>query len=138
MMAADPDRHAELRLASGLGAPGQARDFLAAQCRSWGVPEFLERGALVISELVTNAVRHAGTDIHVALSLRGTGFTMTVHDFGRGEPHVVPPDQRVIGGRGLAMVDRLAESWGVDTDRDGKSVWCRLEAAAARISANAS
>jgi anti-sigma regulatory factor (Ser/Thr protein kinase) len=130
-MTADHDRSAFLRLAPEAHAPGKARDFLARTCVQWDVPQFLEAGAIVVSELVTNAVRHAGTQVLLLLALgrRDAVLTVTVRDRGGGVPHVVPADQRRIGGRGLAMVAALSESWGVDAVRDGKSVWCRLEAA---------
>ena len=131
----DRGRRAVLRLAPDAGSPRRARDFLADACRRWDASRFLEPGGLVVSELVTNAVRHAGTDILLGLVLTGDGdgdgsaraLTVTVRDGGPGLPHVVPPEERGLGGRGLAMVDKLAEVWGVDADEHGKSVWCRLE-----------
>jgi anti-sigma regulatory factor (Ser/Thr protein kinase) len=146
---------AELRLAGTADAPRRARDFLTASCDRWGVPELVETGALAVSELVTNAVRHAGTDLRVELRLDpgpdspdGPALTIAVHDSGGGWPVVVPPDQRSLGGRGLAMVAKVAEAWGAVADDDaddaagddqvdngqseagsdtgGKSVWCRI------------
>jgi len=125
-MTADGNRHTALRLAPLPDAPGLARDFLEEVCDAWQAREFLESGNLIVSELVTNAVQHAGTEIVLALELAGPVLTLTVHDEGTGEPHIVPPDQRIVGGRGLAMVAKLAEAWGVDADGAGKSVWCRL------------
>jgi anti-sigma regulatory factor (Ser/Thr protein kinase) len=126
-MSADRDQHAVLCLAPEPSAPGQARDFFAARCLQWGAPQFLEPGVLVVSELVTNAVRHAGTEIRLGLELDGAVLTVAVRDGGAGKPHVVPPDQRIDGGQGMAMVAKLSEAWGVDTVDGGKSVWCRLE-----------
>ena len=152
-MATAHDRSAELRLAATSAAPRRARDFLTARCERWGVPELVETGALAVSELVTNAVRHAGTDFRLELRLDpgpdspdGAALTIAVHDSGGGWPVVVPPDQRSLGGRGLAMVAKIAEAWGAvaDAARDagddqvdngqsdagsgtgGKTVWCRI------------
>jgi hypothetical protein len=122
-------RHARLVLAPGSGAPGDARDFLLATCRNWDVPRYVESGCVAVSELVTNAVLHAGTEIRVDLSLAAVGgLTLAVHDTGPGEPEIVPLDQRLLGGRGLSMVAKVSEEWGVEQEECGKSVWCRLTA----------
>lgn len=117
------------RLAPTADAPAQARDFFAASCRGWATPQYLEAGTLAISELVTNAVLHAGTEIRVELILTGAGLTVAVHDGGDGEPLIVPPDRRLLGGRGLAMVAKISAAWGVHATDGGKTVWCRFDVA---------
>lgn len=126
-------RSVHTRLTPHSGAPGQARAVLAASCRDWAVPQFLEPGALAVSELVTNAVRHAGTDIGLDLTLTGEGLTVAVHDGGGGEPAIVPVAVPAVGlstgGRGLAIVASLSADWGVESDQTeqgGKTVWCLL------------
>jgi two-component sensor histidine kinase len=87
----------------------------------------VETGGLVLSELVSNAVRHAGTPVEVYLQLNDGRLLIQVHDEGGGRPEVVPPTRRTVGGNGLDIVSRLAESWGVTPDGNGgKSVWCVL------------
>ncbi|MGH3415133.1 MAG: ATP-binding protein [Actinocrinis sp.] len=116
-----------IRLASESTAPRRARDFLAAACARWDASRFLETGGLVLSELVSNAVRHTGTEVEVLLQLDRERLLIQVHDDGDGLPAVVPQIRRTIGGNGLDIVSRLAESWGVTPDpRGGKSVWCVL------------
>jgi anti-sigma regulatory factor (Ser/Thr protein kinase) len=116
-----------IRLAPEATAPRRARDFLAAVCAGWNERRYTEVGGLVLSELVSNAVRHTGTEIEVRLQLAGDRLRIEVHDGGSGQPRVVPPERRTIGGNGLDIVSRLAESWGVSPDGDGgKSVWCVL------------
>lgn len=117
-----------LRLAGGVAAPRQARDFLAAACSDWRAEQFVEVGSLVVSELVSNAVLHAGTDLDLTLEYSGARLLMRVHD---GSP-VLPEPAGVrpigAGGHGLEIIARIAESWGVEPDPGGKSVWCVLGA----------
>jgi hypothetical protein len=65
--------------------------------------------------------------VEVSLQLSDGRLTIEVHDDGAGMPAVVPTSRRVVGGNGLDIVSRLAESWGVTLDGSGgKSVWCVL------------
>lgn len=117
------------RLSPETTAPRLARDFVAQACAAWHGERFLEIGQLVISELVSNAVLHSGTAIEVELRFDGNRLTLRVHDDGDGLPAVVPAAQRTIGGVGLELVSRVAQSWGVTPDpHGGKDVWCVLSA----------
>lgn len=108
-------------------APRRARNLVAQVCADWNGEGFSELGQLVISELVSNAVLHAGTPIEVELRLDGDRLMMRVHDDGEGLPAIVPPERRTIGGVGLDLVSRVALSWGVTPDpHGGKDVWCVL------------
>jgi anti-sigma regulatory factor (Ser/Thr protein kinase) len=127
-MAVQNTRRARLDLEPTSQAPRQARDFLTSACARWNAARFEDVGSLAVSELVTNAVRHAATDIRLELTLAGSLLDVAVHDAGPGRPTVLAPTGRTIGGRGLAIVAKLAETWGVDEDPDriGKTVWCRI------------
>ena len=106
-----------------------ARDFLAAACAAWNARGFTEIGGLVLSELVSNAVRHVGGDVEVSLQLADGRLMIEVCDSGDGVPAVMPVALRTIGGNGLDIVSRLAETWGVTPNPSGgKSVWCVLAA----------
>ncbi|WP_436961174.1 SpoIIE family protein phosphatase [Streptomyces sp. SudanB182_2057] len=114
-------------------APGSARALVrAALAEAPGVPARLADDAMaVVSELVTNAVVHAGTDVHVEWRLEETGaFVIEVcdrhpsrapRDAGCEAPYDTPEY-----GRGLRLVATLAESWGVTYRAGAKSVWARL------------
>jgi len=116
-------------LAPEVTAPRRAREFLTQACAAWHAEQFVETGRLVISELVTNAVLHAGTDIGVELRFEPGRLGIRVHDDGHELPAVVPPEQRTLGGVGLDLVSRAAQAWGVTPDpRGGKDVWCVLTA----------
>ena len=118
-----------LQLASAVTAPRLAREFLSAACTAWQVEQFIEAGSLAVSELVSNAVLHAGTDLAVTLGLDGGHLVVRVHDEGAKLPEVGVRRPSGAGGHGLDIVARLAESWGIDLDPEGgKSVWCVLRA----------
>lgn len=130
------DRHAARRLARSPRAPALARDFLTEMCQQWDATPLLDSGALAVSELVTNAVVHARSDMRMTLRWDGDVLTVGVHDGNRALPVVAPPERRgVFGGRGLVMVERMAQSRGVTPDSAGKTVWCRLAAQVAFPSA---
>ncbi len=71
---------------------------------------------LLVSELVTNAVRHAGGDaVRLVVSLRGELLRIEVHDPGNGFELEAPPDDPLrASGWGLVLVEELADRWGID------------------------
>ena len=82
---------------------------------------------LLVSELATNAVLHAGTPLLVALSRRGDLLRVEVGDADTTEPEVnLHPDPLRPGGRGLCLVDLIADKWGIDLTDDGKTIWFEL------------
>jgi anti-sigma regulatory factor (Ser/Thr protein kinase) len=84
---------------------------------------------VVVAELLDNAYRHAGgpLDLHVRYIDDPCEVTVAVADAGTGEPRLRVPDH--VGGRGLLLVDRICETWGVSRHDDGKLVWGRLDCA---------
>lgn len=109
-------------------APAQARQFLEefASAHDSAADDCLEDGRLAISELVGNAVLHAGTPMTVHLAIAGDGLEMSVADSGPGTPRIPAAHRTAMGGRGLALVDRLSQCWGVLSRQGGKVVWCFL------------
>lgn len=95
-------------------------------------PDALDDVRLLVSELVTNSVRHAGSPSgsKVSLSVSATPRVVraTVKDTGRGfEPAPRSKPQTEAGGWGLHLVDRLANRWGVDR-AGGMAVWFEIDA----------
>jgi anti-sigma regulatory factor (Ser/Thr protein kinase) len=118
-----------VRFAPGPEAPRQARDFLALACTEWHAEGAARDGGLVVSELVTNAVLHAGTPIDLKLSLSDGHLLIDVRDGVDKLPAIVPPEQRGAGGRGLEIVSRCSRRWGAASDpQGGKHVWALLDA----------
>ena len=106
-----------------------ARRLLAATLDRWGADELRDDALLVLSELVTNAVLHAGTSVDVIITLHESDIEVAVVD--RHPARSLPPPPASVGtdregGRGLALMVQLASAWGVEyTDRT-KRVWFRM------------
>jgi anti-sigma regulatory factor (Ser/Thr protein kinase) len=88
--------------------------------------------ALLISELVTNSVRHAGLDasqpLHLSVTTEAELVRIAVRDPGPGfRVPKAPTDPAHVGGWGLVLVDQLAERWGVEHDGTGNVVWAELK-----------
>jgi len=119
-------REARLALRPVPGSAALARRFVDDTLGSWGCDPIAEAGRLLVSELVTNAVLHARTDISVVVTLLRGGVRVEVHDRSTAAPVVRHYEDEAMTGRGLALVDQLAARWGVDRRGDGKSVWFEL------------
>ncbi|MEU3981216.1 ATP-binding SpoIIE family protein phosphatase [Streptomyces sp. NPDC026672] len=121
-------------------APGAARALLRSALTEWTRGGLLagerlaEDALLVLSELVTNAVVHAGTDVGIVCSADPATGTLTVevtdHHPSRAprDDPAGPPREAPESGRGLQLVANLSESWGVGYRTGAKTVWARLPA----------
>jgi anti-sigma regulatory factor (Ser/Thr protein kinase) len=90
-------------------------------------PECRDDAALVVSELVTNAIVHGRTDVDLDLRIvDSTLLEVRVGDTGPGLPAVATAAVDRVGGLGLRVVDQLSSGWGVESADAGKVVWCRL------------
>jgi anti-sigma regulatory factor (Ser/Thr protein kinase) len=106
-------------------APGEARQALQQWLTGLSRPvQLIDDAALVVSELVTNAVRHTDSAPVVVAQLDGSRLRIEVHDHSRQPATpVTRPDG---GGLGLHIVARLADSWGCEPTPTGKYVWAEL------------
>jgi anti-sigma regulatory factor (Ser/Thr protein kinase) len=117
------------RFSAELNAPGRARRLLMSEMRQWGHDEpLVQDAALVLSELATNAVRHAGSPFSIAVRVEGSMLRIAVGDsrplataLRNGELTPQPL-------HGLGLIDALSTDWGVDGAADGKVVWAELRA----------
>jgi anti-sigma regulatory factor (Ser/Thr protein kinase)/anti-anti-sigma regulatory factor len=121
-------RHVDLPCHSG--SPGGARSFVRELCSDWEIPQLLDPGEIVVTELVSNAVEHARSSCRLTTAHDRRGLHVGVRDFGAGVvPRVTLIEVTAARGRGLQMVAALSTSWGVSEHADGKTVWATLSAA---------
>ncbi|MCW2601720.1 MAG: hypothetical protein JWM02_3549 [Frankiales bacterium] len=103
-----------------------ARDLVVSVCHDWHLEGLTDDLALVVTELVANAIRHAGTEMVLRLAPIAGGVRLEVHD-GSTRPlrprPAAPSDE---GGRGLLLVDALSTRYGVEGEPKGKRVWAEL------------
>lgn len=128
-------------------APGASQASLELQPEPWSVraarawvrdqvPPLEEDQALALelltSELVTNAVLHAGTQLTVGVAPLVDGVLVTVADRNEDAPELQPFSENRTSGRGMMLLSGMSRRWGVTQDRDGKTVWFVLSAAEER------
>lgn len=114
----------------------RTRALAQAVLGEWGVSQdVLEAAELVLSELVTNALRvpvpsDRQVGVRITRSLEDGLLRLEVSDAGSGRPEVLAPSDEVIGGRGLLLVEALTHRWGVEERQGGigKTVWAELKA----------
>ena len=104
----------------------RARMVVAAQCAAWGLDGVSEDASLIVSELVSNAVQHAGTLIQLTLCAYPGLLRLEVSDQSTRPLRRPTPTALTDGGRGLLLVDSLAGHYGVEGRPDGKTVWAEL------------
>ncbi|MEO5878423.1 MAG: ATP-binding protein [Streptosporangiaceae bacterium] len=117
-----------------------ARRHLSRELLAWGVTDtVVDDAAVIISELLSNALRHARAlpggigQIKVTWSRHGDEVEVAVTDGGAAtDPRKGQPALSSLGGRGLGIVETLAQSWGVRREGEGSTVWASLHAPACR------
>jgi anti-sigma regulatory factor (Ser/Thr protein kinase) len=111
-----------------------ARSWLSSFLRDQHVAQSASSDAvLVISELVTNALRHGLGEIVARTALTDGGMLyLSVTDSGEELPELQPVDASRVGGVGLHIVDRLSSQWGISPFPGGKTVWATMSGRPAR------
>ncbi|OIJ63395.1 ATP-binding protein [Streptomyces mangrovisoli] len=113
-----------------LRSVAEARKALRELLRHWGKPERTDIAELLTSELVTNALVHTDQDAVLTATVGPHGLRVEVRDFVARRPRLHVPDaDDGTHGRGLVLVQSLADSWGVRAHGVGKVVWFELGAA---------
>lgn len=121
-----PQRYAR-RMAPHPTSALMARRFVANTCRTWGLDVLVDDAELVITELVSNAVRHAGGEFTVLALLGERYLHLSVRDGSAVLPGLprLAADLRE-GGRGMLLIAAIAAGWGSRAAPDGKVVWATL------------
>ncbi|MBV8982268.1 MAG: response regulator, partial [Acidimicrobiia bacterium] len=117
---------ARARLEAQPGSAASARRFVDETLRRWHCDELFDEVALLTSELVTNAILHAHSDIDLSVSMTADVIRIDVVDHSASLPAPRTASDEDTSGRGLGLVEALATSWGVDERPGGKSVWFEL------------
>ena len=125
MHALTADQVASITLPPRALSARAARGFVRSTLLAWNLDTVVETAQLVVSELVTNAVRHATGRVGLRL-LRGQAIVCEVTDGSPASPLLRSPDVFDTAGRGIQLVNMLAQRWGTRTVPGGKIVWCEL------------
>ena len=110
-------------------APAAARTAIRPILLSWNCTDedWLFDAGLIVTELVTNAIRHGGGGLELMLTMHERSVTVRVADGSAVLPEVQEPDADADGGRGLLIIEALSDAWGVEDHPGGKRVWVRLQ-----------
>ena len=104
----------------------RARKFAVEHTAAVGGEGTADTVELLVSELVTNAILHAGTEVGLRLSYDEGMLRVEVRDASPAKARQRHYGTGATTGRGLELIDALATDWGIDTDANGKTVWFTL------------
>jgi anti-anti-sigma regulatory factor len=105
----------------------QARGITTEACRTWGLAHLGPSAELVVTELVSNAIRHARTTFSLTITRTDRSLHLAVRDYASRLARLVGPDgEEEPGGRGLIIVEALTTGWGCTPTRDGKVTWATM------------
>ena len=118
-----------LWLEHGIRAPSHARRWIIERCHEWHCDDLADPAGLLITELVTNVFLHARTDCVIQAAFDHPVLAITVTDGDDQGLSLVSPSTSADhdeGGRGLAILAALADTWGIQHNDGAKSVWFHL------------
>ena len=119
---------AAVTLPASVSSVPTARHFVESILRGWGLDTLSWTATLVTSELAANAALHArGSDFSVRVTADGDGARIEVDDTSKRLPQQRTYSDDATTGRGLRLVSKLADNWGVTPGTDGKTVWVVLK-----------
>ncbi|UBU10223.1 ATP-binding protein [Nonomuraea gerenzanensis] len=122
-LTASQARAVEYLLPSAPAGVAEARSLVRAELARWGLTHLTDDCLIIVSELVTNVVRHGGSAYTLRLEERAGRLYGEVFDPGDGVPFQRSPGVDALSGRGLQIVAALADEWGVTPSDNGKLVW---------------
>ena len=119
-------RRTRLAVPHDESGPAQARAAVTSDAAALGLDELSDDVALLVSEMVTNAVRHAAPPVRLEVEVTDTEVVVAVCDGTPSLPVVREAPDDAEGGRGMMLVDLLTADHGVRSQPPGKTVWARL------------
>ena len=124
----DPVRRVSLDLPPQVGAARRSREAITEACVRWDRPDLAGSACIVATEMVNNVVAHARTPMIVLLAAHAAGMSVAVRDRSATVPSFtgVPVAPTSYGGRGMLLIDSVADRWGSLVLADGKVVWALL------------
>ncbi|MEV0681437.1 ATP-binding protein [Actinosynnema sp. NPDC050436] len=123
----EPATPVAVTLPATAGASAQARRIVGEAVAAWGVsPDVAEDAALVVTELVSNAVDHASGPVELTVGRTEAGLRIEVADQSPAMPDPRPVQVDSARGRGLIIVAALSREWGTSPTAGGKVVWAEL------------
>jgi anti-sigma regulatory factor (Ser/Thr protein kinase) len=121
----------ETQLPSSVSSPQLARAFLRTTLETWRLDGFGDVTELLVTELVANVVTHVGAPMTLRVFRHPSTMRVEIDDPSTAMPVVRHPGTADEHGRGVLLVDRLADAWGVEPRADGKTVWFELDVSTA-------
>src|SRR5687768_9526158 len=115
----DATERAEILLPVQSTSPSIAREFARRSGCTDHALDLLDDALLLISELVTNSIRHGGPPIVLAIDCDGEGLHVRVRDGSTDRPQIADRGTDAENGRGMTLVDVLSSTWGVEPVEDG-------------------
>jgi anti-sigma regulatory factor (Ser/Thr protein kinase) len=114
-------------------ALGVGRRVVRDACLAWDLPQLVDDAELLVTEIVANAVRHAGGPVDLVVTRSVRYLRMAVRDRSHAPPvRTVSDPETSAGGRGLLILDAVAAGWGTADTLNGKVVWATLRIGAPR------
>ena len=126
-----PTGTAEAHFPNEGSSAGAARRFVTVSLQAWGLEGLEDVACLLVSELASNVVLHAGTELDVHLRRADGRLRVEVHDGSSRMPERKFYSPTSTTGRGLVFLAKLAQTWGTEPTGAGKVVWFELDEAAA-------
>jgi anti-anti-sigma factor len=121
------DGYLSLTLEPVVGAARLSRELVTEACARWDLPDLAGPACIVVTEMVNNVVAHAQTPMSVLLARHGDTMSVAVRDDSPTIPRFVGPVAVTsYGGRGLLLIDSVADRWGSLALDAGKVVWAVL------------
>lgn len=108
-------------------SPARGRQFVREALFSTARQDVVDIAVLLASELITNAILHGRSEVELTVEINSAGVKVSAADMNSRLPVMQSIDELALDGRGIAIVNLLASSWGVTATEGGKIVWFCLD-----------